>query len=97
MKDRPLAWITVDLGPHAPTREGVASHLGLSKTDIDATYGVVPLDVEGRMFSVMVAADRLSNATGPFQGPFADGNLSPFASSVTAIRASPPFPAKWSR
>lgn len=76
-----MALVTIEGHGTTPTLDAAAMQLGVGIADIDADFGVVPLDSASRLFSVRVRADRLPAAFGkqePYQGPFSDPPIAPF-------------------
>ena len=65
----------------APSRSAAADQLGVAVTDIDADYGVVPIDPDRDVYAVRVRADRLpseNDETKPYRGPYSDPKIAPF-------------------
>lgn len=63
-----------------PSIATAAKQLGVSTEDVDAGYGVVPVDPENDLYAVMVRADRLPPADaqqGDYRGPFANPKIEP--------------------
>lgn len=65
-----------------PTPDSVAGYLGLAVSDLQESYGVVPVGATGRLFSVMVAKDKFDRmsdeAKRNIEGPFANPKIAPF-------------------
>ena len=65
-----------------PTLGRVADYLGLSVTDLQGTYGVVPLDKARGLFSVLIdrnKVDSISEEARPnIEGPFANPPIAPY-------------------
>ena len=77
-----FALMTVESKEHAPSVGDVATSLGVDIGDIDAEFGVVPIDVPRGLYSVRVFADRLAKNTAKnesYQGAFSDPRIGPFA------------------
>ncbi|RAI45366.1 hypothetical protein [Rhodoplanes roseus] len=74
-----LMTVTGRGGP--PTLAEAATQLGLGPADLDAGFGVVPVDPERDLFAVEVRADRVPPA-GPageaYRGPFSNPDIAPF-------------------
>ena len=70
----------------APTLEAAASRLGVKVDDIDAAYGLIPVDPKRGVYCVQVIADRLPagfEQRKPYQGPYADPKIAPFGPVVS--------------
>jgi hypothetical protein len=69
--------------PHGtPTLAEAARQLGVKTEDIDATFGVVPVDPEAGLYAVQVRADRLPKRTEgsakDYRGPWSNPRITPF-------------------
>lgn len=76
-----MALVTIEGHGTTPTLDTAATQLGVGIADIDAEFGVVPLDSTSSLFSVRVRADRLPGTFGtkePYRGPFSDPSIVPF-------------------
>ena len=63
-----------------PSIAAAAEQLGVSAEDVDAGYGVVPVDPENDLYAVMVRADRLppaDPAAERYRGPFSNPKIEP--------------------
>jgi hypothetical protein len=73
--------ITVKVAePGTPSLEFLRERLGLTAQQLDASFGVVPVDPEARLFALMVddqAAVRLG-AFPEVSGPFSNPRIEPF-------------------
>ena len=72
--------MTVELDPDSATVEKVAERLGLRPEEIDAEFGVVPIDPENHLYTVLVdeqASARVAAQPG-VEGPFANPRIEPF-------------------
>ena len=70
--------ITIETTSGKPSIDAAARQLGVSVTDIDASYGVIALDVEGKRFAVRVRADKVDAACHGQDGSFSDPPIEPF-------------------
>ncbi len=63
-----------------PSLAAAAEQLGVAAADVDADYGVVPVDPIQGIYAVMVRADRLSigDPDDPYRGPYANPPIVPF-------------------
>lgn len=77
-----LATVTVPHGHGAPDLARAAQHLGLSVQDLDASFGVVPIDPDSGRYAVQVRADRLPQApegsNEEYRGPWSNPSIEPF-------------------
>ncbi|MDC7787938.1 hypothetical protein PQJ75_24545 [Rhodoplanes sp. TEM] len=76
-----LMTVTGRGGP--PTLAEAATQLGLGPADLDAGFGVVPVDPERNLFAVGVRADRVppaapGQAGEVYRGPFSNPEIAPF-------------------
>ena len=72
--------MTVELDPDSATVEKVAERLGLRPEEIDAEFGVVAIDPENHLYTVLVdeqASARVAAQPG-VSGPFANPRIEPF-------------------
>ena len=75
----PHVLMTVEL-PGAASLHAAAERLGVAPGDLDAEFGVIPVDPEQRLYSVMVE-ERASAAAAERPGtggPFANPKIEPF-------------------
>ena len=88
-------------GKNGPPSLGeAAAQLGVAVEDIDAGFGVVPIDPGRGLYSVQVPAERLparSGADEPYRGPFSNPRIEPFGPVQTEPKspsssAEPPHP-----
>jgi hypothetical protein len=72
-----LMTITV---PHGkPTLAEAAQRLGVQLSDMDATFGVVPIDPNQGLYAVQVRAGRAKTPEGrAYQGPWSNPSIAPF-------------------
>jgi len=75
--------VTWDQGK--PTIEQVAARYGFDPTEIDAKFGVIEIDPEEHLYTILVdreAAERVRGERGPEgaerEGPFANPPVQPF-------------------
>src|SRR5438067_10142334 len=76
MKAMALMMIQSRTGP--PSLAAAAAQLGVSAEDMDAEFGVIPIDEEDGLYGVQVRADRLPPGTEsaePYRGPFSDPEI----------------------
>lgn len=84
MADPPPAveLMTVTLPPGAPTLAAAAERLGVAPEDLDAAFGVVPIDPDHGVYAVQVRSDRLpkqpSKPGEDYQGPWSNPRIAPF-------------------
>ena len=66
----------------APSLAEAARHFGVAVEDMDATFGVVPVDPERGLYAVRVRAGKLpaqlGGAATDYRGPFSDPKIAPF-------------------
>ncbi len=61
-----------------PSLAEVAQQLGVQIVDIDANYGVLPLNPEQGLYTVRVREDRIRpTSSEPYRGPFSDPDIAP--------------------
>ncbi|SEO76293.1 hypothetical protein SAMN04487843_103403 [Methylobacterium sp. ap11] len=72
--------MTVQAGPQAPTLQEAARILGVTKSDVDASFGVVPIDEERGLFAVKVGAASVASrpASDAVRGPFSNPKIATF-------------------
>ena len=76
-----FALMTVESKEGAPSVGDAAMSLGVDIGDLDAEFGVVPIDAPRGLYSVRVFADRLAKNTAKnesYQGSFSDPRIEPF-------------------
>ncbi|HEY7299519.1 MAG TPA: hypothetical protein VH684_16555 [Xanthobacteraceae bacterium] len=84
MVDMPPAveLMTVTIPQGAPSIAAAAKQLGVKPEDIDAAYGVVPVDPGRGLYAVQVRADRLprqpQSGREGYQGPWSNPRIEPF-------------------
>jgi hypothetical protein len=84
MVDMPPAveLMTVTIPRGAPSIAAAAAQLGVKPEDIDAAYGVVPVDPDRGLYAVQVRADRLSkqpqSGREGYNGPWSNPRIEPF-------------------
>jgi hypothetical protein len=75
LREKDMALMTVvGRGRQQPSLAAAAKQLGVATADVDADYGVVPVDPEKGIYAVMVRADRLhpDDSGQPYRGPYAN-------------------------
>jgi hypothetical protein len=79
LSDKDMALMTVVGRGRQPSLAAAAKQLGVTTADVDADYGVVPVDPEKGVYAVMVRADRLhpDDAGQPYRGPYANPVIVP--------------------
>jgi hypothetical protein len=69
-------------GSGAPTLAEAAKQLGVAESDLDATFGVVPIDPARGMYAVQVRTDKLPKRSGQgesdYRGPWSNPKIEPF-------------------
>ena len=72
--------MTVELAPEAASLADAAARLGLAPDDLDAEYGVVPVDPDNQLYSVLVdeAAGEAARGREGVRGPFSNPRIEPF-------------------
>jgi hypothetical protein len=68
-------------GAGPPSLESAAKQIGVQVADIDAQFGVVPIDLTNKLYAVQVRADRLPEhfvKKRPYSGPFSEPRIEPF-------------------
>ena len=84
MADMPPAveLMTVTIPQGAPSIAAAAKQLGVKPEDIDAAYGVVPVDPDRGLYAVQVRADRLprqpEGVGEGYRGPWSNPRIEPF-------------------
>lgn len=70
---------TIKLEDKEPSIEDVAEKLGVKKDDIDEEYGVIEIDPDQNLYSVMVEESAITDAGGEgVEGPFSNPRIEPF-------------------
>jgi len=65
-----------------PSLASAAAQLGAALEDLDAAFGVVPVDLQAGLYAVQARPDRVKvTAEGdrPYQGPFSSPTIVPLA------------------
>jgi hypothetical protein len=72
--------MTVELDPGAATVAQAAERLGVSPDEIDAEFGVVSIDPDQNLYTVLVDERAASAAAGRpgVEGPFSNPRIEPF-------------------
>ncbi len=74
--------MTIETAAEPPTPESIRRRYALAEGDVDPAFGVVPVDPDAGIYTVMVeeaAAPRLSSGGGwTVRGPFSNPRISPF-------------------
>ena len=77
-----MALMTIVAGRQPPSLDQAAASLGVSTADLNADFGVVPIDPQEGLYAVEVRADRLPqqqpDRTTPYRGPFSTPRIEPF-------------------
>jgi hypothetical protein len=78
-----FALMTVNCQEGAPSLEQAAQQLGVSVHDVDASYGIVPIDPDRGLYAVQVRGDKLpaksENTRGEaHRGPWSNPKIEPF-------------------
>jgi hypothetical protein len=72
-----LMTITVPGGK--PTLAEAAQRLGVNVADMDATFGVVPVDPDQGLYAVQVRAGRSKTPEGSeYRGPYSNPTIAPY-------------------
>lgn len=76
----PMALMTIEVQNGDPSLEAAAEQLGVTVADIDASFGIVSLDVERKLFAVRVRADKLKHdeSRAGVGGPYSNPDIEPF-------------------
>lgn len=85
-----MALVTVTNIGRNPVMNDAALQLGVGVEDIDATFGLVPIDVSAGLYCVQVVADSLPagfERRDPYQGPFANPGVAPFGQLQSGVKA----------
>jgi hypothetical protein len=74
------ALMTVELDPAATDLTAAAQRLGVATESLDATYGVVPIDPDQHLYSVLVDELAMGSAASRpgVSGPFSNPRIEPF-------------------
>lgn len=70
-----------------PSLESAAAQLGASPEDLDAAYGVVPIDPQEGLYAVQARTDRVSVESGGvrrYAGPYSSPTIVPLGSARKA-------------
>jgi len=82
MPDMPSAveLMTVTAPHGKPSLADAAQRLGVELSDMDATFGVVPVDPDRGLYAVQVKAGRAQPAApgAEYHGPFSNPTIAPF-------------------
>lgn len=71
--------MTIKVPQGKPTLAEAAKRLGVALSDMDATFGVVPVDPDQGLYAVQVRAGRAKQQEGrDFQGPWSNPAIAPF-------------------
>ena len=77
--------VTIRLPAHIAkdaSRARVASFLGLNISDLNESFGIVPLERAAGLFSLMVRTEILGNLSNDvrklIEGPYSNPNIAPF-------------------
>jgi hypothetical protein len=74
--------MNIQTSEKSPTLESVQKRFGLTDGEIDRSFGVVPIDPEANLFTVLVderAASKLgSNENWQSEGPYSNPRIEPF-------------------
>jgi hypothetical protein len=76
-----LVLMTVHGTGRPPSLEEAARQLGVGVQDVDASFGVVPVDPANGLYGVQVRADRVpapAEAAEPYRGPYSNPKIAPF-------------------
>jgi hypothetical protein len=73
--------MTVELDPETATVAQAAERLGVEPDRIDAEFGVVSIDPEHNLYTVLVDEKAAAEAAGQpgVEGPFSNPRIEPFA------------------
>lgn len=72
--------MTLELEPNQAALADVIQHFRLSPDEIDTTFGVVRIDPQSNLYTVLVepaAAERMAGHS-HVRGPYADPTIEPF-------------------
>lgn len=72
--------MTLQLDPKKATVDAVARQLKLRKDELDASFGVTPIDPEKNLFAILVDEDVAAKLQGhaAVRGPYANPKIAPF-------------------
>ena len=72
--------MTVELPPEAATLAEAAKRLGLAEEALDPEHGIVPVDPDNGLYSVLVEESKSESAAGRagVHGPFSNPRIEPF-------------------
>lgn len=63
----------------APSLEEAARQLGIDPNDMDASFGVVPIDPQRGLYAVQIRSKKPQQpASGQYQGPWSNPRIEPF-------------------
>jgi hypothetical protein len=76
----PDVMMTVELDPQAASVEAAAERLGVDPAQIDREFGVVSIDPEHHLYTVLVDEQAASGAEARpgVEGPFSNPRIEPF-------------------
>jgi hypothetical protein len=82
MPDNPQAveLMTVTIPHGSPSLAEAAQRLGVDVSDMDATFGVVPVDPDRGLYAVQVRAGRVPKPPegSEYRGPWSNPNIAPY-------------------
>jgi hypothetical protein len=68
-------------GAGTPSLDEIKNSYGLQDREIDSNFGVVPIDLDQRLFTILVdeaAANRISGGKWDAKGPYSNPRIAPF-------------------
>jgi len=78
MADKSMVLMVVKGDKGAPTLSDAARQLKIPIEDLDASFGVVPVDPDQRLYTVRCRADHLKpGESSEYRGPFSDPKIEP--------------------
>lgn len=86
-----MALMTVVSVGAPPSLAEAAVSLGVETQDLNAAFGVVPIDKDRGLYAVEVRADRLPQSTTAeeaYRGPFSSPRIAPFGPPSTRRKSS---------
>ena len=77
MNNKDFLLLTVDLGTSIPEPSHAAEILGVPLTDLDQSFGLLPVEIGSVVHAVRVRAKNLKLPRPGVEGPFADPPIGP--------------------
>jgi hypothetical protein len=81
--DADMVLVTVDLERRKPSLSAAAEMLDISLDNFDMAFGLVPLDLERKLYAVKVRSEALPEGKRgkAYRGPYSNPKIAPFGLS----------------